>query len=113
MARRFFALLAVIASLVAAGCGGGSEVAQLSADKLAAVKSPLRAGTAVTPTDAAELLLNAAESAFPTLFPGHQPTQSYGPFKLRFYAATNTYIGVTVTADAAYQLYAVYTVGPA
>lgn len=107
-------LLAVFAAVsLVAGCGGGDEVASLSPQKLAAAKPPLRAGATVTPTDAAELLLNAAEGAYAVYFPGHQATQSFGPFRFRYYAATNTYIGVTVTADAAYQLYSVYTVGPA
>jgi hypothetical protein len=107
-------VLFVLAAVLMAGCGGGSEApASLEPQALAAAHVPQQASAVVTPADAAELLLNAAESAYSVYFPGHQTTQTFGPFRFRYYAATNTYIGVTVTADPAYQLYSVYTVGPA
>ncbi|HSI53471.1 MAG TPA: hypothetical protein VK981_05825, partial [Ramlibacter sp.] len=105
--RKLFLSLAMATSVLIAGCGGGDESAGLSAQKMMAAKeaqSPLSA--TMTPNDAAELLLNTAEQAYPTLFTPHATTQSFGPFRFRQYGST--LLGVVVTADAAYQLYGVY-----
>ena len=40
-------------------------------------------------------LFNWAETAFPTLFPGKQTDQVLGPYVLRYYPDTQTYLGVT------------------
>jgi peptidyl-prolyl cis-trans isomerase A (cyclophilin A) len=40
-------------------------------------------------------LFNWAEASFPTLFPGKPADQVVGPYVLRFYSETQTYLGVT------------------
>ncbi|MBG9388399.1 hypothetical protein [Caenimonas aquaedulcis] len=111
-ARHLFLALAA-ASLLLAGCGGGSEqAASLSAEKFAAVKQHADAHAAsVTPAQAAEQLLNAAESAYPGYFTGHKQTQSYGAFAFRFYPETNMYLGVAIVAGLGYTQNGIYVVG--
>lgn len=106
-ALKYFLALA-IAALVA-GCGGG-EVATLSTQKVAAAQRALSA-TSVTSAAAAELLMDAAEAAYPTLFPPHQATQTFGAFAFRYYPQTNMYLGVVTAASAQYTLNGVYVVG--
>jgi hypothetical protein len=66
----------------------------------------------VTSAQAAELLMNTAETAYPALFPGHKTTQSFAPFAFRYYPETGLYIGVVTSASGAYLLNGVYLVGP-
>ncbi|MDB5874255.1 MAG: hypothetical protein JWQ07_3697 [Ramlibacter sp.] len=104
--RKFILALAALVGLLA-GCGGGDEPATLSPQAFAsAQRAPLAAS--ISAIDAAELLLNAAEAAYPQYFPGHQTTQTYGPFRFRQYGST--LIGVVVTAGAGYDQYGVYVV---
>jgi hypothetical protein len=110
-ARKLFLSLAIAASAFVAGCGGGDEGASLSPQKMMAAQHAQVPLTGMSPNDAAELLLNTAETAYPHLFSPHAETQSFGPFRFRQYGST--LLGVVVTADAAYQLYGVYAVGPA
>ena len=61
-----------------------------------AIASVLALGTTVQaqilePKD----LFNWAESTFPALFPGKQADQVLGPYVLRYYPDTQTYLGVT------------------
>jgi len=96
-----------IAGLVA-GCGGG-ETPTLSPQRIAkAAQSPM---ASVTPAAAAELLLDAAEAAYPALFVGHQTTQTFGEFTFRHYPQTGMYLGVVTAASAHYNLNGVYVVG--
>ena len=109
--RKLFLSLAVALSALIAGCGGGSDSAALSAEKFAAAKSPQSPLASVTSAAAAELLMDAAEVAYPNLFQPHQPTQSFGPIAFRYYPATGMYLGVAITASAQYTLNGVYVVG--
>ncbi len=106
-ALKYFLALAMAALM--AGCGGG-EGATLSTQKVAAAQRALSA-TSVTSAAAAELLMDAAEAAYPTLFPPHQATQTFGAFAFRYYPQTNMYLGVVTTASAQYTLNGVYVVG--
>jgi hypothetical protein len=82
-------------------CGAGML------DAAAAVQSVAR----VAPQEAARQLLDYAESAYAGLFPGHPATQQLAPFHYRYYAATNTYLGVAVQSDSQYVLNGVYGLG--
>jgi hypothetical protein len=73
-----------------------------------AAQSPM---AAVSSSAAAELLLNAAEAAYPALFSGHQATQAFGEFSFRYYPQTGMYLGVVTSASAHYTLNGVYVVG--
>ena len=99
-----------IAGLVA-GCGGGSETPTLSSQRMKAAQAPMVSTASVSASAAAELLLTAAEAAFPAFFPGPQTTQFFGPFAFRHYPQTNMYLGVVISADAHYTLHGVYVVG--
>jgi len=97
-----------IAGLVA-GCGGGEDAPTLSPARMAkAAQGPM---AAVTSAAAAELLMDAAEAAYPTLFVGHQTTQTFGEFAFRHYPQTGMYLGVVISASAHYTLNGVYVVG--
>jgi hypothetical protein len=65
----------------------------------------------VTSAAAAELLLNAAEVAYPAFFTPHQATQTFGEFSFRYYPQTGMYLGVVTSASAHYTLNGVYVVG--
>ena len=99
-----------IAGLVA-GCGGGSETPTLSPQRMKAAQAPMASTASVSASAAAELLLTAAEAAYPQFFPGPQTTQSFGSFAFRYYPQTNMYLGVVISADAHYTLHGVYVVG--
>ena len=101
---KFAKLLAAVAvSAILTACGGGEETA-LSPQKVAAAmpKASALPGS-VTSAAAAELLLDAGEIAYPSLF--------VGPFKFRYYANTNMYLGVAVTDGQGYTLNGIYVVG--
>jgi hypothetical protein len=107
---RQFALL--LAALLIAGCGGGSpEPEAFSPQAMAAAQTSAVTAASVTSATAAELLMNTAEAAYPTLFPGHKVTQTLAPFAYRHYPETGMYLGVVVTASGAYALNGVYLVG--
>ena len=110
LARQFFMALAA-ASLIA-GCGGGSdESASLSPQKFAAAQRADVHAASVTPAQAADQLLNAAESAYPGYFTGHKSTQTYGAFAFRFYPETNMYLGVAIVPGMGYTQNGIYVVG--
>ena len=108
--------LALAAAGLLAACGGGSETAAPSQQNS---KAPLRdvrpASSIVTSAQAAELLLNAAEGAANVNFPRESSsgTRSFAPFLYRYYASTNTYLGVVITPTPGYTLRGVYVAGPA
>lgn len=103
-----FALL-LVAALIA-GCGGGSPEPEVFSPQAMKAAAP-QAATSLTSAAAADLLMNTGETAFPNLFPGHKTTQTAGPFAYRYYPETGMYLGVVVTANAAYVLNGVYLVG--
>jgi hypothetical protein len=103
-------LAIAVVSLVAA-CGGGEQSASITpqgamaALKQSAQAAPLRAATSEA---AAEVLFAYAEANLGAYFPGPQTTQTYGPFRFRYYPATNVYLGVVVTDGQGYNLGHVY-----
>lgn len=103
-------LVSLAFTAVLAACGGGDDLASLSTERIAAAQ-PKRAVTTVSASQAADMLMDAAEAAYPTLFPGHGVTQSWGPFAFRHYASTNMYLGVVVAQQAGYTMNGVYVVG--
>lgn len=103
------AALTLVAALLAA-CGGGDTATPTASASAAA---PREQAQAVTPEDAARQLLDFAEgSVFKTYFPSHPDTQTFGPFRFRYYPTTGVYLGVVVAADATYgPVGAVYVMG--
>lgn len=102
-------LLAALAAFVLlASCGGGSRPSpqaaalqtaiQKAAERRqalavnAAAPTPETAG--VDPIDAANQLMDFAESVYPQHFPGHPPTGTYEGYFYRFYPTTGIYLGV-------------------
>lgn len=67
-----------------------------------ALAGPVPAATAPVPD--AQALMDWAEKAYPTLFPGHPATGSFPPYTYRLYTATGNIIGVAGTG--------VYLLGP-
>jgi len=102
-------LVAALASVLLVACGGGEEPMTLSPQRIAA-QVP-QAIVSVTPAQAAEQLLDAAEGAYPGLFPGHKATGTYGPFAFRYYPESDKYIGVAVLAGFGYTPNGIYVVG--
>ncbi|MES2938423.1 MAG: hypothetical protein V4864_12120 [Pseudomonadota bacterium] len=74
--------------LLLAGCGGGNEGTPDT-------RPALPAQAAVVPDAAA--LMDWAQAAYPSLFPGAQPTVSAAPFLYRYYPQTGNYLGVAGT----------------
>jgi hypothetical protein len=110
VARKF--VLALTAILIA-GCGGGSpEPEVFSAQAMAAARTSAATIASITPAQAAELLMDTAETAYPGFFPGHKTTQSFAPFAFRYYPETGMYLGVVIASNGAYTLNGVYLVGP-
>ncbi|WP_284614862.1 hypothetical protein [Aquabacterium humicola] len=114
-------LLALAAAALLAACGGGDDSAAgtpmltpaASADGLRRALSAVRV-EAVTPEQAAEQLLNYAQvSPYASYFPGNPQTQTFGPFRFRYYPATGIYLGVVVTAGQGYTMNGVYVMGGA
>jgi hypothetical protein len=114
-------LIALAAAAFLAGCGGGSDEATTTASTPAAAAAQFRTAlaaqggakvaAAVSPAQAAEQLLNFAESTFPNFFPGHQATGTYDPFLFRYYPQTGIYVGVVVKAGMGFTLDGVYLLG--
>jgi uncharacterized protein (DUF1800 family) len=75
----------------------------LAADTADATAAPAT-GAAAAPVPGADELLDWAELAFPSLFPGPAPTRLLPPYQYRFYPATGHYLGVAGGA--------VYLLGP-
>jgi hypothetical protein len=96
-------LLAIATPALITACGGGEPQALspqfLSPQKFAAAQHAQARASSVTPAEAAEQLLNAAETYYPDYFPGHKVTATYGPFAYRFYPENDVYVGVAVTAS--------------
>ena len=125
MNKHLIALAA--ATVFLAGCGGGSDetastsTASTPAAAAAQFRTTLAAqaqaqggakvAAAVSPTQAAEQLLNFAESTFPNFFPSHQATATLDPFLFRYYPQTGVYIGVVVKAGMGATLDGVYVMG--
>ncbi len=80
-----FGLLLTAVSLVA--CGGGPETPTTPSDVR---ESP----QAVSPTLDATALLDWAEKAYSSYFPGHQVNQTFAPYTYRYYPQTQNYLGV-------------------
>ena len=102
------------------GCGGGDPTAGSSATAQSAPAPRARAlatadTNALSAAEAAGQLFNFAEqSDYKTSFPGHSPTLSSAPFAYRYYAETNTYLGVAVgNGSPPYQDGHVYVMGGA
>lgn len=116
-------LIALAAAAFLAGCGGGSDDADTTsttstpAAAAAQFRTTLSAqgGTkvsaAVSPAQAAEQLLNFAETTFPMFFPSHQTTATFDPFLFRYYPQTGVYVGVVVKANMGFTLDGVYVMG--
>lgn len=116
--------LALAAAALLAACGGGSDTpagvshaAAADALRARALAAPAAAAVraeAVTAEQAAEQLMNFAESvaAFKIYFPEHASTATFGPFKYRAYSS-GVLLGVVVSADPAYVLNGVYVMGGA
>ena len=100
--RRCLLALAWLAAALG-GCGGGSEpslnAAPLQADRvpLASAPEPARARALAAsdppPIDATQLM-NWAESEFKQFFPVRESNKAAAPYVYRYYAATDTYLGV-------------------
>lgn len=109
-----FISYSVIAA-AAVGCGGGQNESGLanshrsdlvvassasrasSSQPLAAAAAPLSSSHlygSAAPADAAEQLLNFAESHFPQYFPSQRATQSFDAYLYRHYPETGMYVGV-------------------
>jgi hypothetical protein len=116
-------LIALAAAAFLAGCGGGSDESAATASTPAAAAAQLRTAmsaqaqtqvkvsAAVSPAQAAEQLLNYAETTFPNFFPVHQATGTFDPFLFRYYPQTGIYVGVVVKANMGYTLDGVYVMG--
>lgn len=105
------AALTLLAAALMTACGGGDTAASSTTASLAA--APREQAQAVTPEDAARQLLDFAEgSVFKSYFPNHPDTQTFGPFRFRYYPTTGVYLGVVVAADTTYgPVGAVYVMG--
>ena len=113
-------LIAIAAAAFLAGCGGGSDEATTStastpataaAQLRTAMSAQVKVSAAVSPAQAAEQLLNYAETTFPNFFPVHQTTSTSDPFLFRYYPQTGVYVGVVVKANMGYTLDGVYVMG--
>jgi hypothetical protein len=117
-------LTAFAAAAFLAGCGGGSDeattstastpaaaAAQLRTAMSAQAQTQVKVSAAVSPAQAAEQLLNFAETTFPNFFPVHQTTGTFDPFLFRYYPQTGVYVGVVVKANMGYTLDGVYVMG--
>jgi hypothetical protein len=105
--RHLLALL-IIATLAA--CGGGSETAATPESVSSALRAQAGALSAVSPADAANQLMNLAESALPNLFPEHQTTHTAGTLLYRFYS-TGIYLAVVVADTPGLQFNGIYVMG--
>lgn len=97
---RVLRVLTVGAAALLAACGGdwpdkGAPVQDTSAAADATmVDAPRQRALAVNMANvSADILFDWAERTFPSLFPGHQPTQYAAPYLYRHYPATGIYLG--------------------
>jgi phosphatidylethanolamine-binding protein (PEBP) family uncharacterized protein len=98
MAIRCFAVVALLAGLALAGCGGRTGTGTQAG--VAQARAPL----AATVPDATALM-DWAEAHYPALFPGHKSDiTSVSPYVYRYYPETRNYVGVSGTD--------VYILGP-
>jgi len=108
-----WALVAATTALTTA-CGGGDAPRDLSAQMaIDTLRARPQAAAAVSAQDAAEQLMDFAETQFPQFFPRHSQTQSSPPFAYRYYAETGIYLGVVVAEGTQYGLGNVYVMGGA
>ncbi len=56
--------------------------------------APAAAGASVDPADAANQLMDFAETSYAAYFPSHQPTAAFDGYLYRYYATTGMYLGV-------------------
>ena len=103
-------ILAACFVALLAGCGGGADTADQPAAQAQRSQALAVRAEAVSRTIAADQLMDFGEATYPTLFPGHQPTLSFGAFRYRAYNS-GILLGVVVSADPAYQLDGVYVMG--
>jgi len=115
-------LIALATAVFLAGCGGGSDEAAsnnntstpaaAAAQLRTALAAAPKVAAAVSPTEAAEQLMNFAEtSVYGFFFPGPRPaTNSLPPFRYRAYS-NGVYLGVVVTAGMGYTMNGVYVMG--
>ena len=87
-------LALALAAILIAGCGGGSPEPEVFSAQAMRAAQPAVAATSVTSAQAAELLMNMAESTYSFLFPGHKTTLTAGPFAYRYYPETGMYLGL-------------------
>jgi hypothetical protein len=106
-----YLLACVCATFLLASCGGGDEPMLSTAKIGAAAPRAAAAPTTVTPQQAAELLMDAAQIAYPGYFPGNSVSIPFGPFMVRYYADTGTYLGVVVIDGTGFTMNGIYTVG--
>jgi hypothetical protein len=109
------------ALLILAGCGGGSDdssssTASTPATAAAQLRSAMsvqqaRPAAAASAADAAEQLLDFAETSFPAFLPSHQTTATLDPFRFRHYPQTGVYVGVVVKPGTGYTMDGVYVMG--
>jgi hypothetical protein len=101
----------ILAAVLLAGCGGGRPGSESISPQVLAAAPTSATSASLTSSAAADLLMDAAESGYPTLFPGHKSTQLFAPFAYRYYPETGMYVGVAITQNASYVLNGVYVVG--
>lgn len=107
-----------VALTLTGGCGGGDSdgstatVTRVTAAQLrTTLGTQLRVAATASPAQAAEQLLDYAETTFPTLFPSRQATATLDPFLYRYHPQTGVYVGVVVKANMGYMLDGVYVMG--
>jgi hypothetical protein len=103
-------LLALLIAATLAACGGGSETAATAESVSSALRAQAGALSAVSPADAANQLMNLAESALPSLFPEHQTTHTAGTLLYRVYS-TGIYLAVVVADTPGLQFNGIYVMG--
>lgn len=103
-------LPAAALSYVLVGCGGGnspgdpmvlsqSHPVATSSGPLAAMAAPVRRTMSVARMPDASSLFNWAELAYPALFEGPQPNQTFDVWTYRYYARTDIYLALNSSGD--------------
>jgi hypothetical protein len=108
--------LAALAVVGLAGCGGGQADVPARSGPQAAIATSRAQALAVSAgslsaSDAANQLMDFAESAYRQYFPTAEPTQSSAPFLYRYYPSTGVYLGVALSSDGGYSPGGVYVMG--
>ena len=88
-----------------------SAASGAASGRAALPSTPARRAAAVSPAQAAEQLLDFAESHYPAYFPSHQATSTFDPFLYRSYPQTGIYVGVVVKPGMGYTMDGVYVLG--